>query len=301
MPFTAPQEHKRYILHNKKLMELPSKLSQIIKKVPPFQQRLIKYLIHDLGTKKLDLEQHGGDISIYDFMTYRFGEDIAKYFFDPMCRGITAGDSKKLSMISVFPDTFRGEQTHGSVIKGTFGPKNDHNNYMDSELVRFAVEQKWSVWTFKQGLQYLPDGLCNYMVNIQDNPIEIYNESKVERLDFDSKPNIASVYIKNSDNEEIIIEADFVFSALPSRSLGKILSATKYPKLCKVLNEISSANVAVVNLEFNGKLLTNNPGFGFLAPSSEQSKILGVVFDSHTFPNFDADKDITRLTVILIL
>lgn len=52
--------------------------------------------------------------------------------------------------------------------------------------------------------------------------------------------------------------------------------------------------VAVVNLAFKGKVLSHN-AFGFLIPPSEKRPILGVIFDSCTFPQ----NDFTVLTVMM--
>ena len=41
--------------------------------------------------------------------------------------------------------------------------------------------------------------------------------------------------------------------------------------------------MAVVNLVYDSDLI-KNPGFGYLVPSSENSKVLGVIYDSCVFP-----------------
>ena len=93
--------------------------------------------------------------------------------------------------------------------------------------------------------------------------------------------------------------------------------------LSERLKSITSVTVAVVGLEYEGTdllpekyrnvspflmmaiitshmcmLTFNIQGFGYLVPSSEPSKILGVVFDSSTFPELDrSDQPSTRLSV----
>ena len=37
------------------------------------------------------------DESLFDFVSRRLGNDVAKYAIDPMIRGICAGDSRKIS------------------------------------------------------------------------------------------------------------------------------------------------------------------------------------------------------------
>ena len=46
---------------------------------------------------------------------------VAHWLINPMCRGIFAGDSKRLSLKSCFPLLHGYEQKHGSIIKGMLG------------------------------------------------------------------------------------------------------------------------------------------------------------------------------------
>ena len=43
---------------------------------------------------------------------------IADYIIDPMCRGIFAGDIKKLSVKSCLPMVYNLEENSGSIVKG---------------------------------------------------------------------------------------------------------------------------------------------------------------------------------------
>lgn len=72
------------------------------------------------------------------------------------------------------------------------------------------------------------------------------------------------------------------------------LLAEQHPLLSQELSKIPSVTVAVVNLAFKGRVLNHN-AFGFLIPPSEQKPILGVIFDTCTFPQ----NDFTVLTVMM--
>jgi oxygen-dependent protoporphyrinogen oxidase len=43
---------------------------------------------------------------------------IADYIIDPMCRGMFAGDIKKLSIKSCLPMVYNLEENSGSIVKG---------------------------------------------------------------------------------------------------------------------------------------------------------------------------------------
>jgi oxygen-dependent protoporphyrinogen oxidase len=299
----SPAGHKRMILVNNKLHQLPSKAIDLFKKREPFTKRLYKYLIKDLQTPKIDLSQWGGDISCYDFVNHRMGSEIADYLIDPLCRGITAGDSKKLSLTALFPNMIKGEQETGSLVRGTImsAQESGSKKYHSSDLAMWAKTNRWSVYSFKDGIQTLPNRLCDYMIGLDGNPIEIYNESTVNKLEFNETTNKALISISTKEENDVMIEADQVFSSIPAQKLSSILSKTRYSELCDQLNSIESVHMACVNLEFKGKVIPDDSGFGFLVPSREESKILGIVYDSCVFPHFTAGHDITLITVFAVI
>jgi oxygen-dependent protoporphyrinogen oxidase len=94
------------------------------------------------------------------------------------------------------------------------------------------------------------------------------------------------------------IQADHVISTLPSQQTLSLLSPTAaLPSLARVAP--TSANVAVVNLTYYGRLKMPN-GFGYLIPSTvPDTKALGVVFDSDALPGQDQGQNVTRMTVML--
>ncbi|CAG2122988.1 unnamed protein product, partial [Medioppia subpectinata] len=136
------------------------------------------------------------------------------------------------------------------------------------------------------------------MLTLEDNPIEIYNNSTVKQIAFNQSAKSALISISTPDDSNVEIEAEYIFSSLPANSLAKVLP-NEYSDLSDVLNEIKTVNMAVVNLEFDGKLMAADSGFGFLVPSCEDSKILGIIYDSCVTPEFNAGQDITRLTVMI--
>ena len=76
-----------------------------------------------------------------------------------------------------------------------------------------------------------------------------------------------------------------VISALPSFRLANLVEKA-HPDLAKMLMSIECVTVGLVNLEWTGQKLRQD-AFGFLVPSSQNSPLLGVVFDSCSFPQGD--------------
>lgn len=271
-----------YILSKDKLHPLPQNLSAFIKKSPPFSKALFWYFVKEITTGPAHLE----DESIYSFIERRVGKEVSDFLFDPMCRGIAAGDARDLSMRSMFPLMFEAEQKHGSVIRGMLKNRDLAIGSSQSDLARLAFKNRWRMCTFKTGLTELIDALA---CSIDERAFtDLIFDAECTHIEF--KDNKAVLDI---ENEKIIV--DHVFSCVPSQNLAKLIP--QHPKLCDVLNSISSVDLAVVYLEYADKVL-NYPGFGYLAPSFEDSKVLGVVFDSNCFPQLNGQSQ-TRLTCMI--
>ncbi|RWS25037.1 protoporphyrinogen oxidase-like protein [Leptotrombidium deliense] len=293
---------KRLIYVNNQLHVLPNSLMDLFKKKQPFSERLIKSIISDVSQPKLTLNEDD-DISVHDFVERRFGTEIAKFVIDPLCRGITAGDSRKLSMKSMFPEMFNAERNHGSVVKGMILSSKNKNSIdirsaIANPLVRKSIAEKWAIWGLRMGSQSLPEKLTSYLLNENDeSSVKIHNNSEVQNIHFNE--NGTSKLEINTPNGLVNIEASHVFSAIPAHSLAKCIKQEKYAKLRESLKLITSVHTVVVNLEYSGKNMIKDPAFGFLTPSTENVPILGIIYDSCSFPELDANNDVTRITCMM--
>lgn len=107
---------------------------------------------------------------------------------------------------------------------------------------------------------------------------------------------LADGVVKAQAGEETLL-ADHVISSIPTKSLAALMPE-EHSTLAGQLSRIEAVTVGVVNLEFEGCSVSKLQGFGFLYPSSESKKVLGVIFDSSTFPQSDSKKSpSTRFTV----
>ncbi|XP_076310294.1 protoporphyrinogen oxidase isoform X1 [Tachypleus tridentatus] len=282
-----PAAQKRLILVSNQLHTLPSGPSHLFRKVPPFSKPFIWYLLRDLIARKKKVE----DESIHDFAIRRFGKEIAEYILDPVCRGIVAGDSREISVRSLFGNLFQGEQEHGSVVKGQLKQMKESKleDLLHSDLVIKSKSQGWAMWTLRNGLQSLPEAIAKHLEN--DDLVQILTNAPCKRINFEG----GKAVVMFGESHLLV---NHVFSSIPSRTLSRLLSAS-YPTLAQNLSSIQAVHVAVVNLEFKGKVLQNE-GFGFLVPSSQKSNVLGIIFDSCCFPEHDGKySHKTRITHII--
>ena len=227
------------------------------------------------------------DESLFSFVNRRFGNEVAKYAIDSMSRGIFAGNARELSVKSIGRRLHDVEQKHGSVLFGMLRDRKNaaksDPNFNQSELVKRAKREKWSVWSVAGGLENFVKALEN---NILENNVDIWKNKPVKRI-------LKSGEKLVIQTEEKELEVDKVISCLPSNMMSSVIQPIS-SKLSTLLSSIPYVTVGIVNLEYPGHLI-EEPGFGYLVPSSEPNRVLGVIYDTCTFPQGDR----TILTVMM--
>ncbi|XP_072135148.1 protoporphyrinogen oxidase isoform X2 [Mobula birostris] len=276
----------RYLFVGGQLCKLPSNIRSAFYRLPPFSQPLARSLAREpFVTRGKETDE-----SVHHFCTRRFGEEMAIYAVDSLCRGVFAGDSRKLSARSCFPAFFQAERSFGSVILGMLaGVGATKWDGVQTGLMDRARREGWAQWTLKGGMQTLPEAM---EATLRRRGVEIRLHTPVTRL----QPTEHGACQVLTDGGTLT--ADHVFSSVPARVLSSLLPPVWQP-LAKTLNTIGSVSVAVVNMEYEGLVLPVS-GFGHLVPSGECSEILGVVYDSCCFPQQDrSGPQTTRLTVMM--
>ncbi|POM73352.1 Protoporphyrinogen oxidase [Phytophthora palmivora] len=303
MQAVDPAAHARYILRNGKVEKLPTSLLEVLRW--PLSLDVARAGLHELFVKRGSME----DESVYNFMARRFSPLVAERLLDPLASGIFGGNIRKLSMracFSMLVDLERNHGNHGSVVKGMlFGGSTGEDTLLDgtskSDFVK-KHEKSVSV-SFTDGMSTLMDALAN---NIKNDPMaDLQLNTKVTRLEIHGHNNSSSKgpsFVVESKNPKTggirePIKASHVFSTIPACYLAPVVKDTA-PGLAEALNEIKFVDMGMVHVGYNEKVLTTD-GFGYLIPTAEREKVLGVVFDSNTFPVQNAEgKMQTRLSVM---
>lgn len=264
---THPAATTRLIYANGQLHKLPSSLLSLIKQQTPFSRPLLLHFMKDLVAER----KTKTDEAIYDFIERRFGLEVADYLISPLICGICAGNAKEISVNFLMRSLFEMEQKYGSITKGliasAFATKKADNKV--SDLAQKARKERWSVYSFQDGMEELPTALQEAVI-AKGGKIHYNTDCVAIKLD-KQKP---SVELKNGNT----IEASHIISSVPSAQLIK----TDHPKLFELLESIQSVTVAVVNLSFKQKLI-DKEAFGFLVAPKENLPILGVIYDSCCF------------------
>jgi oxygen-dependent protoporphyrinogen oxidase len=202
------------------------------------------------------------DESVWDFACRRFNPTLAYHMFDPLVIGIYGGDMRELSARSCFPQFKQWEEEHGSILKGMF----KRERYKGPVMFGFQRGMK-SVIQRLQERTAIPFHLGEEVIAIT--------------------PKGKGFIVKTSKG---VYEADHLFSALPPNVIGKLL----IPELAHLKME----GTTIVNLGYSKNVLKKK-GFGYLVSSKEKEDVLGVIYNSNTFPQYNKFPGETRLTVKL--
>ncbi|MBA3817229.1 MAG: protoporphyrinogen oxidase, partial [Parachlamydiaceae bacterium] len=270
----SPDATKRYLYADKQLQCLPQSFLSLL-----FSPVMRGTLLSLFNEWRKTPEKYV-DESIYDFFARRLSPKIAEQFIDPLVAGIYAGDIRQLSVRSCFSQLYQWEQTYGSLTKGMLFDRTSSK----STHSPFVQAMKSSpIFSFKKGMETLVARLSSKLH---------------EHLQFNSSATTLKVlsgeievFLADGKN----LRADRVFIALPAEATISLLKHS-FPSMQTSLPEVSTASVAVVNLGWSQSVLKYS-GFGYLIPSREQEKILGVVWDSSVFPQQNSSNSQTRLTV----
>lgn len=278
---------RRMIYANGALHCLPNSITGLFKRQAPFSKSIIRFFLQDIFARKKTVK----DESIHDFVSRRFGLEFADYIISPLICGICAGNSKEISVNFLMKNLFEYEQKYGNISTGLVNnffnkkAKTDKSQTIgDCELVSRAKKERWSSYSFENGLETLPRALENRL----KNNVSIELNSKCVELDLNPDQN---VHLQFSSGKNV--SANHVVASLPAGKLGALVQK-QHPELSEMLYKIQSVNVAVVNLQYNKKVISKE-AFGFLVPPKEELPILGVIYDSCCFPSGDN----TVLTVMM--
>ena len=280
--YGSPSASTRLVVADGALHKLPSSFGSLFKTLTPFQRPLAFALIQDL----MSLKHVSEDESLHDFILRRLGPDIANYAVAPLVRGICAGDSRQMSVHFIASYLHSLEQSSGRIslgfakdwIKGkvSSGATTPEEN---CDLVKKARAERWAVWGLAGGLETLTE---RWAESLQSRGVEIKLNSPVESLEMEKTGSgVCRGKIALSTKDDTLL-CDNVVLAAPSFTTSRLV-APLHPELAATLASIPFVDVAVANLEYLGRDVQGDKGFGFLVPPTQPEPILGCIYDTCTF------------------
>jgi oxygen-dependent protoporphyrinogen oxidase len=270
------------------------------------------------------------DESIATFFSRHLGQRATLDIVGGVVVGIYGGNIEKLSMKSCFPSIYENTAKHGSLIRGLmFGSAKPSMVDEVSEALHMTSEERalykavlqkvkihGGMYSFKNGV----GSLTSKLREIHQENIEV--SSPVTGISKNEQTGQITIHRAGSDSSAIpwpceppqerpspilpkdSLSFDQLISAIPSYELAPILQSIS-PKTSELLSQIEFVNMAVVTFLYEEKkghpiIPDKYKGFGYLVPPVEDQSILGVSFDSITFPVFSIPPtNLVRIAVMV--
>jgi protoporphyrinogen/coproporphyrinogen III oxidase len=243
---SSSDANNRFVVLDGAPVALPSSLYSLFA-TPLGRHLLVKTLLESFQ-KPSDIE----DESVASFFSRRAPSATISKLVDALCSGIWGGDPNNLSIMGTFPELKKDELTFGSVVRGRIAA-------LSSKKAKPKIS---GIYSLKKGLGSLIESLRDSLA------APIQTNSQV--LCLKNCDNILEVHTPGQ-----IYRAKKVVMAIPEPAMRQL-----YPPLFGPITPLAS--FATVVMGFKNRSIPKK-GYGILAPSTEDPRVLGIVYDSCVF------------------
>lgn len=199
----------------------------------------------------------GVDETVFDFAVRRVGREAAERLVDPAVAGITAGDSRALSVADAFPAMVEMEREHQSLIRAM--------------LARRKLP-KPRLLSFDGGLDTLAAAVARRLGDAVRTSARVRGVSRA-----------AGAWRVEIEGEREARVFDRVVLATRSPQTAPLVEALD-PELALALAALPTASLALVALAYRRDALARAlDGYGYLVARREGLDTLGVVWESSLF------------------
>ena len=194
--------------------------------------------------------------TVYEFALRRVGREAAENLVDAAIAGISAGDSRRLSVAAAFPLMTEMEREHGSLIRA---------------MIERGREGRSRLLSFDGGMETLIGALARRLGPAVRTATRVGRVARME----------GGWRVLCADGASLT--ADHVVLAAPAARAAEMLSEDE-PALAGTLRRIPYAGIAMVALAYResdiGRPLD---GYGYLVAAGEGLDTLGVLWESSLF------------------
>jgi oxygen-dependent protoporphyrinogen oxidase len=247
-----PESKRRFVLIGGKLRQVPEGPPSLIRTDILSTGGKLRLLLEPFARPAVP----GVDETVYEFAARRIGREAAENLVDAAVSGISAGDSRELSVQAAFPIMTDMEREHGSLIKAMIARR------------RQPVPR---IYSFDGGLATLTGTLAGRI-----GPA-LRLGATVEAL----APVNGAWRVTLAGGEEIA--ADRVMLTIASHRAADLVRSFD-PMLAGELDDFTFAGLALVALAYRERDLPRPlDGYGYLVARGEGLDTLGVVWESSLF------------------
>jgi oxygen-dependent protoporphyrinogen oxidase len=275
-------ERQTYILHNGTLVPLPEGLMLLVPtRIWPFFSTPLLPLSGKLMVATewfvTPTKPRETDESVASFVRRHFGSAMVDNIVEPLLAGVYGGDANSLSVESVLPRFREMEHEYGSLIRGAAAARRQWKKAMKGRS-RAGQSASSLFMTLEGGLGELVAALQSKL-----EPSRIHLGQRVvsiERIE----PHWKSPYRIRCESGQTY-EADSIILALPVHACASFFSFIK-EDLAEAFRAVPYSSAITVNLGFDEPVSAAlPPGFGFLVPRKEKSRLLACTFVHKKFPH----------------
>lgn len=255
--YAAPESARRYLLRGGRLCAMPAGPASFVTS-PALSWRAKLRLLGEpfAGVAPSDIDE-----TVHAFATRRLGPEAAEMLVDAAVAGISAGDSRRLSVAAQFPRLVEMERTHGSLLRAMFAPR-----------PRPARSGPTRLACFDRGLGVLPAALATALGD------RVRCAAAVQGILRTAGGWRLGLADGQSVNADAVVLAT---AAPPAAAMVRDLDGD----LVRALAGIEYAGLSVVALGYRRDDLQRRlDGYGYLATRGEGLATLGVVWESSLFP-----------------
>jgi oxygen-dependent protoporphyrinogen oxidase len=246
-----PAARRRFVAHGGRLRRVPDSLPAFLASDALTPGGKLRLLMEPFARRA----PSGAEESVYAFACRRVGREAADVLVDTAVSGISAGDSRELSVAAAFPLMIEMERDHGSLLRAMLARRQP-----PARLVSFT-----------DGMDTLTGTLAERLGGA------VRTGARVRRLEHTAD----AWQVRLEDGGTLA--ADRVVLAAPA-SRAATMVADLDPELARGLAAFPYAGLAVVALAFRADALPGRlDGYGYLVAQSEGLDTLGVVWDSSLF------------------
>ncbi|MCA1736913.1 MAG: protoporphyrinogen oxidase [Actinobacteria bacterium] len=252
------------------LLMVPSQLSPLLRSSLLSWKGKLRVLC-DLALPR----QRHGDESLESFVVRRLGREVLERIAEPLIAGIHAAEPSSMSLQASFPRFLEMEQKHRSLILAARAASS--KPAADNGMSYFA--------SFKAGMGELAAALVGAM-----DGVDIKTGVTVTRLTRDGD---GGGYRLILDDGTVLRTAGVVL-ATPARETAGLLSEL-VPEAAAALSGIRQVATATVTLAYRVDEIPPLFGSGFVVPSVEGRRIMGVSYLSHKWEGRVPDQQFALL------
>jgi len=224
----------------------------------------------------------GKDETVAQLVERHFGAEVVDRLADPLLSGVYGGCASSLSVRAVLPKFVEMEEHYGSLCRAMLAAR----NRLAAMRKAGSYKPKPLFSSLKGGMQQMVDAIVARL-----NPQNLHTSTSVSQL----APKSGGWELVTSRGPE---KFDGVIFATPARIASKML-ANINAQLSDDLGKVEYSSSITITLGYLREQLKRcPPGFGFLVPRSEGTRMLATTYVHTKFP-FRAPDDKALLRCFL--